>query len=102
MRRIDLRRNDGVALTEFALIVPSPPTHRAGLLGFGRVFFYWIEANHPANETARWATVDQNPFNRADSQDPAAAQSYRRVREVTSASASTYPDRWRGRIGDRS
>jgi hypothetical protein len=33
----------------------------AGLLGFGRVLFYWIEANHLANETARWAAVDRRP-----------------------------------------
>ena len=34
----------------------------AGLLGFGRVFFYWIQANHIASETARWAVVDRNPY----------------------------------------
>jgi hypothetical protein len=34
----------------------------AGMLGFGRVFFYWIQANHVANETARWAIVDRNPY----------------------------------------
>ena len=62
MRRIDLRREDGVALTEFALIVPVFLLIVAGLLGFGRVFFYWIEANHLANETARWAVVDRNPY----------------------------------------
>ena len=33
-----------------------------GLLAFGRVFFYWIEANHVASETARWAIVDRNPY----------------------------------------
>ena len=33
-----------------------------GLLSFGRVFFYWIEANHVASETARLATVDTNPY----------------------------------------
>jgi hypothetical protein len=26
------------------------------------VFFYWIQANHLANETARWAIVDRNPY----------------------------------------
>ena len=34
-----------------------------GLLVFGRLFFYWIETNHLANETARWAVVDNNPYN---------------------------------------
>ena len=59
MRRIDLRRNDGVAMTEFALILPVFVLIIVGILSFGRVFFYWIEANHLANETARWAVVDR-------------------------------------------
>ena len=62
MRRIDLRRNDGVAMTEFALILPVFVLIIVGILSFGRVFFYWIEANHLANETARWAVVDKNPY----------------------------------------
>jgi hypothetical protein len=62
VRRIDLRRQDGVALTEFALILPIFLVIVAGLLGFGRVLFYWIEANHLASETARWAVVDRNPY----------------------------------------
>jgi TadE-like protein len=60
VKRINPRREDGVAMTEFALIVPIFLLIVAGLLGFGRVFFYWIEANHLASETARWAVVDQN------------------------------------------
>ena len=62
MRRSILRRDDGVAMTEFALILPIFMVIVAGMLGFGRVFFYWIEANHVANETARWAAVDRNPY----------------------------------------
>lgn len=57
-----LRREQGVAMTEFALILPVFVVIIAGLLGFGRVFFYWISANHLANETARWAAVDSNPY----------------------------------------
>jgi hypothetical protein len=60
-RRTDLKREDGVAMTEFALIVPVFMLIVVGLLAFGRVFFYWIGANHLANETARWAVVDRNP-----------------------------------------
>ena len=48
-------------MTEFALIVPVFLLIVVGLLGFGRVFFYWISANHLANETARWAVVDRVP-----------------------------------------
>ena len=62
MRRLNFRRDDGVAMTEFALILPIFMVIVAGLLAFGRVFFYWIEANHLANETARWAVVDRNPY----------------------------------------
>lgn len=49
-------------MTEFALILPVFLLIVAGLLSFGRVFFYWIEANHLASETARWAVVDRNPY----------------------------------------
>jgi hypothetical protein len=62
VRRIDVRREDGVAMAEFALILPVFLMIVVGLLGFGRVFFYWIQTNHVASETARWAIVDRNPY----------------------------------------
>ena len=49
-------------MAEFALIAPVFILLVVGLLVFGRLFFYWIEANHLANETARWAVVDNNPY----------------------------------------
>lgn len=49
-------------MTEFALIVPVFMLVVVGMLLFGRAFFYWIETNHLANETARWAVVDRNPY----------------------------------------
>ena len=52
-------------MTEFALVLPVFVLIIAGILSFGRVFFYWIEANHLANETARWAVVDKNPYQAA-------------------------------------
>ena len=70
MRRIDLRRNDGQAMAEFALIAPVFLLFVAGLLAFGRIFFYWIDSNHLANETARWAAVDQNPYAPAGATPP--------------------------------
>ena len=75
MRRIDLRRSDGVAMTEFALILPIFMVIVAGLLGFGRVFFYWIQANHVASETARWAIVDRNPYGPGETLQQHAANS---------------------------
>jgi hypothetical protein len=62
MRRVDLKREEGVAMTEFALIAPAFMLIVVGMLLFGRVFFYWIETNHLASETARWAAVDRNPY----------------------------------------
>jgi Flp pilus assembly protein TadG len=75
VRRLSLRRDDGVAMTEFALILPIFMVIVAGLLGFGRVFFYWIQANHVANETARWAIVDRNPYGPTQSLQQHAANS---------------------------
>jgi hypothetical protein len=49
-------------MAEFALIAPVFLLFIAGLLTFGRIFFYWIDSNHLANETARWAAVDHNPY----------------------------------------
>jgi Flp pilus assembly pilin Flp len=57
-----LRSERGVAMVEFALIAPVLLLILAGMLGFGRVLFYWIDANHLANEAARWAVVDRNPY----------------------------------------
>ncbi len=73
MRRISLRREEGVAMTEFALIVPVFLIIVVGFLAFGRIFFYWIEANHEANEAARWAAVDRNPYKTCASDPPTGA-----------------------------
>lgn len=59
--RSKMGREDGVAMTEFALVLPVFMLIVAGLLAFGRVLFYWIEANQLASETARWAAVDRVP-----------------------------------------
>ena len=84
VRRIDLRRQDGVAMTEFALILPVFVLIIVGLLSFGRVLFYWIEANHLASETARWAMVDQNsPFPGQTLQEYAAQSSTRSSRTTS-------------------
>src|SRR6476619_2243903 len=75
VKRLNFRREDGVAMTEFALILPIFMVIVAGMLGFGRVFFYWIQANHVANETARWAIVDRNPYAPTTLQKAAAGSS---------------------------
>ena len=74
-------------MTEFALILPVFLLIVVGLLSFGRVLYYWIEANHVASETARWAIVDQNPFRAQTLQEHARAELDQRV-HGTSRSAS--------------
>jgi Flp pilus assembly protein TadG len=51
----------GVALTEFALILPLLMLLLMGMLDFGKAYNYWIDQTHLANEGARWAAVDKNP-----------------------------------------
>jgi Flp pilus assembly protein TadG len=52
---------EGVALVEFALILPVLALLLFGLLDFGKGFNYWIDETHLANEGARWAVVNRNP-----------------------------------------
>ena len=56
-----VRREDGVAMVEFALVLPLLLLLIFGILEFGRAFNYWIDANHLANVAARFAAVDTNP-----------------------------------------
>ena len=57
-----LRRDEGgVALVEFALVLPLLLVLLFGMLDFGRAFNYWIDSTHLANEGARWAVVNKNP-----------------------------------------
>ena len=55
------RSEDGVALVEFALILPVLVLLLFGMLDFGKTFNYWIDETHLANEGARWAVVNKNP-----------------------------------------
>jgi hypothetical protein len=61
-RAVGLADERGVALTEFVLVTPILVLVIAGMLSFGILFFYWLDANRLASETARWAVVDTNPF----------------------------------------
>jgi Flp pilus assembly protein TadG len=62
LKRMDLRRSDGQAMAEFALVVPLFLLIFVGMVALGRAFFLWNDANHVANETARWAAIDHNPY----------------------------------------
>ena len=54
---------------EFALVAPLLLVILFGMLDFGRVFNYWIDATHLANEGARWAVVNKNPASSGTLQD---------------------------------
>jgi Flp pilus assembly protein TadG len=51
----------GLALVEFALILPVLALLLFAMLDFGKGFNYWIDETHLANEGARWAVVNRNP-----------------------------------------
>ena len=55
------RGEAGVALVEFALILPILMLLLLGMLDFGRAFNYWLDQTHVANEGSRWAIVNHNP-----------------------------------------
>jgi hypothetical protein len=54
-------REDGVATVEFAVVAVVFLLIVVGILYFGRLINYSIDATHLANEAARYAAVDQNP-----------------------------------------
>jgi Flp pilus assembly protein TadG len=51
----------GVALVEFALLLPLLLVLLLGMLDFGKAFNYWIDETHLSSEAARWAVVNKNP-----------------------------------------
>jgi Flp pilus assembly protein TadG len=56
-----LRSESGQALVEFALVLPILVLAMMMVLEFGKVFNYWQDEAHLANQAARLAAVDQNP-----------------------------------------
>ncbi|TML43608.1 MAG: hypothetical protein E6G19_11640 [Actinobacteria bacterium] len=51
----------GVALVEFALVLPLILLLLLGMIDFGKAFNYWNDETHLANEAARQAVVDSCP-----------------------------------------
>ncbi len=60
LSRTRLRDERGVALTEFALVLPVLMLLLLGMLDLGKAFNYWIDQTHLANLGARWAAVDKD------------------------------------------
>jgi hypothetical protein len=51
----------GVAIIEFALVVPILLVILLGVLDFGKAFNYWIDETHLASSGARLAIVNASP-----------------------------------------
>ena len=56
-----IRDESGVALVEFALVLPLLLVLVLGIIDFGRAFNHWIDSTHLANVAARYAVVNKNP-----------------------------------------
>jgi Flp pilus assembly protein TadG len=63
LRKAQLRLRDesGVALVEFALILPIFALMMFGALDLGKAYNYWIDETQLAHEGARWAAVNKSP-----------------------------------------
>jgi Flp pilus assembly protein TadG len=61
-----LRRDEGVAMTELALVLPLLLVLLIGMIDFGKAINYWIDETHLSNAGARWAVVNYNPGAPAD------------------------------------
>ena len=51
----------GVALVEFALVLPLVLVLLLGMIDVGKAVNYWNDETHLANEAARYAAVNNNP-----------------------------------------
>lgn len=85
-----LRREDGVAMVEFALVLPILLLLMLGMLEFGRALNYWIDGNHLANVAARWAAVDRNPGSGSTIQESILSQA--NTSELREGGSTSVPD----------
>lgn len=57
------KKENGVVMVEFALVLPLFAFLIIGTMWFGLALNYWIDETHLANEAARFAAVGRNPGN---------------------------------------
>ena len=65
-RRLLLADERGVALVEFALVLPLVLVLLLGMIDVGKAVNYWNDETHLANEAARFAAVDSSPTKNPD------------------------------------
>jgi Flp pilus assembly protein TadG len=61
LRRLKPADQRGVALVEFALVLPLILLLLLGMIDVGKALNYWNDETHLANEAARYAVVNNNP-----------------------------------------
>jgi Flp pilus assembly protein TadG len=66
---VSRNRESGVALVEFALVLPLLLLIILGIFDFGRAFNYFNDMQQMANEGARYAVVNQRPGGGSSLQD---------------------------------
>jgi Flp pilus assembly protein TadG len=66
----------GVALVEFALVVPILLVLLLAMLDFGKAFNYWIDETQLASSGARWAVVNASPGQCLDGTTATSLQTY--------------------------
>jgi Flp pilus assembly protein TadG len=66
LRRVPLRDERGVALVEFALVLPLVLVLLLGMIDVGKAVNYWNDETHLANEAARYAAVNSSPTKNPD------------------------------------
>lgn len=55
------KKENGVVMVEFALVLPLLLLLLVGTMWFGLALNYWIDETHLTREAARYAAVDYNP-----------------------------------------
>jgi Flp pilus assembly protein TadG len=60
-RHLPMADERGVALVEFALVLPLLLVLLLGMIDVGKAVNYWNDETHLANEAARYAAVYKNP-----------------------------------------
>jgi hypothetical protein len=66
----------GVAMVEFALVVPILLVLLLAMLDFGKAFNYWIDETQLASSGARWAVVNASPGQCPDGTTATSLQAY--------------------------
>jgi Flp pilus assembly protein TadG len=68
-RHSSLTNQRGVALIEFALVLPMILLILLGMIDVGKAVNYWNDETHLANEAARYAVVNKSPLTGATIND---------------------------------